>query len=163
MIQKQKGFTLVELLVALAVGTVILTGAAGAVYQLIKTTANTNSQVVVLDEINRVVLQLKKDLQSRESANISAGYDAITLHWVNQTAFEEECPQVYSITYSLSDSNLMRTSDNTTSIVARQIESISYNGTEDYVDVVVTATSSKFPYKSKTLSFRVYKRMEETE
>ncbi|MFC1931769.1 type II secretion system protein J [Chloroflexota bacterium] len=156
---RQRGFTLIELLLALAVGSVVLLSAVYIVHQLLTSTARNNSQVVVLDEVNRAALQLKKDLQSRDSANISGDSNVIKLDWINNTAFEEGGPEAHSVTYSLSDNNLLRTSDNTTSIVARHIESISYNGSEGYVDVVVTATSSTFPYRSETLNFRVYKRI----
>lgn len=159
----QRGFTLVELLVALAIGSVILTGAMLSIHQFMATTARNNSQVVVMDELNRAALQIKQDLQSRDSANISG--NSITLNWVNNTAFESEnTTTAHSSSYILSDTGeLQRNYDDTVSIVARHIESISYSDNGTYIDVVITATSATFPPKSETLSFSIGKRMQETQ
>ncbi len=164
---RQKGFTFIELLLVMAVGSVILTGALLSIQQVIVTTGRSNSQVVVLDEVNRAALQIKKDLQSRNSVNISGSSDLLSLEWTNNTSFEGGGPLAYSVNYTLSDNNeLLRTCDNTTDIttriVARQIDSISYSENGTHIDVVITATSSRFPPRSETLSFSVNKRSQET-
>ena len=162
-LSKAEGFTLLEVLVAMAIGSVLLTVAVPSIYQVIYGTARSNSQVVVLDEVNRAALQIKKDLQSRDSANISGNSDVLALDWANRTAFESESGVTnHSSLYTLSDmGELRRTYDGTVGIIARQIESISYSDGGDYIDVVITATSPTIPYRSETLSFSVYKRMEE--
>ncbi|MFC2041370.1 type II secretion system protein J [Chloroflexota bacterium] len=162
---RQRGFTLVEILLALAVTGVILAGAVLSIYQFMVTTARSNSQVVVLDELNRAALQLKRDLQSQESSNITGNSDILTLNWSNNTYFESENQTTsHLVNYTLSDTNeLVRDGDNTTSVVSRHIESISYTDCETYIKVDITATSPTFPYKSETLSFNVYKRIQEVE
>ncbi|MFC1939666.1 prepilin-type N-terminal cleavage/methylation domain-containing protein [Chloroflexota bacterium] len=160
---RQKGFTLVEILLALGLTSVVLTGAVLSIYQFMLTTTRSNSQVLVLDELNRAALQIKRDLQSQDTANIT-GND-LTLEWDNNTYFESENQTTHhSISYSLSDTGLLvRDGDNTTSVVARQIESINYTDYGTYIEVVITATSHTFPYKSETLSFNTYKRRQEVE
>ena len=163
---RQKGFTLVEILLALTVTGVVLAGAVLSIYQFMITTTRSNSQVVVLDELNRAALQLKRDLQSSDNATITGNPDNITLEWSNNTYFESENQTTsHLVNYTLSDTNeLIRAGDNITSIVARNIESITYTTDyETYIKVDITATSRTFPYKSETLSFRVYRRSQELE
>ncbi|MFC1985269.1 type II secretion system protein J [Chloroflexota bacterium] len=162
---RQRGFTLVEILLALAVTGVILSGAVLSIYQIMVTTTRSNSQVVVLDELNRATLQLKRDLQSQNSANITGNSDNLTLFWSNNTYFESENQTTFHlVNYTLADTGVLaRDSNNTSSVVARHIESISYTDYGTYIKVVITATRPTFPYKSETFSFSVYKRSQETE
>lgn len=160
---RQRGFTLIELLVTLAVGTVLLMGALLTVNQLLVNTGRSNSQVVVLDEVHRAALQIKKDIQAHQSANLTdLQYRPTTFYWTDQTGL---VPEDHDSTYSLSDTELIRTFDSTTGILGRHIEYLSFteNVTEngECVDVVITATSSTFPPRSETLIFSVYKRTEE--
>ncbi len=160
---RQRGFTLIEVLVTLAVSSVLLTGAVLSIQQIMVTTSRNNSQVVVLDEVNRAALQFKKDLQSRDSANISADSHAITINWIDNASFAPGSPQAYTASYGLSGTNLLRTGDNTTTIVARRINNISFSQNGVYINVAITATSSSFPYKSETISFSIDRRIPETE
>ncbi|MFC1990233.1 type II secretion system protein J [Chloroflexota bacterium] len=162
---RQRGFTLVEILLALAVTGVILVGAVLSIHQFMFTTARSNSLVVVLDELNRAALQIKRDLQSQDTANITGTSDILTLSWTNNTYFESENQTTYHlVNYTLSDTGvLVRDGDNTTSVVSRHIESISYSANQTHVTVDITATSPTFPYKSETLNFSVFKRTQEAE
>ena len=160
---RQRGFTLIELLVSLAIGSLVMSGATLTIYQVLTNTARNDNQIIVYDEVNRAALRLKKDLQSRDSANISADSASISLQWIDQTFFEGGTPQEHEVSYSLLDTNLMRTSGNITGIVARHIEQIIFSGNDEYIDVVITARSPHYPYRDKTLGFRVYKRMAEIE
>ena len=58
---KQRGFTLIEILVVMAVGGIILAGIVLSVQQVFLGTARSNSRVVALTDIDRVVLSIKKD------------------------------------------------------------------------------------------------------
>ncbi len=163
---KQSGFTLVELLVALAVSSVLLTGGLLTVNQVLVSTGRSNSQVIVLDEVNRAALRIKKDIQAYSTANlIDLQSGNATFSWTDQTGFEPEDERDHDSAYSLSDNKLLRTSDNITVVLGRNIESLifSENVTENgttYVNVVITATSSTFPPRSETLTFSVYRRSE---
>ena len=60
---RQKGFTLIELMVTLAVSSVIIVGALAATHQVVLGTSRTNSQVVTLTDVHQAALRLKKDLE----------------------------------------------------------------------------------------------------
>ena len=158
---RQKGFTLVEILVTLAVGSVLLIGALLTVQQILLSTGRSNSQVVVLDEVHRAALRIKKDIQSYQSANLTdLQFGTVTFRWIDQTGFVPEDERSHYITYSLSGTELVRTSDNIKSILGRHIEYLSFTENGSYIDVVITANSTTFPPRSETLSFSVLKRTE---
>ena len=164
---RQRGFTLIEVLVTLAIGSVLLTGGLLTVNQILVSTGRSNSQVIVLDEVHRAALWIKKDIQAHSSADlIDLQSGNATFSWTDQTGLEPEDERSHYITYSLSDTELVRsTSDNITMILGRSITSVTFtNDAQDdrLVNVVITATSSTFPPRSETLTFSVYRRSEET-
>ena len=126
---RQKGFTLLELLVATAVGAVILTGVVLSIYQVVWGTARSNSQAVALTDINSAVLAIKKDLMMTQSTNLTDGVpqSSVMLSWIDYTFFATENETAYhSTTYVLSGTDLRRTYDGTVSIVGRRITSIDF-------------------------------------
>ncbi|MFC2010192.1 hypothetical protein ACFLVU_01560 [Chloroflexota bacterium] len=118
----------------------------------------------MMDDLHRVALQVKKDLQSQQSANLTdLQYNPTTLYWTEQTGFAPEDERAHYSTYSLSDTTLWRTTDNVTSILGRNITYLSFAENGEYIDVVITATSPSFPPRTETLNFSVNKRSEEIE
>jgi len=152
----QRGFTLLEILVGLAVGSVLLLAALLSINQILVSTGRSNSQVVVLEEVHRAALRIKKDIQAHTSANLTDLQDgSTTFSWIDLTGL---VPENHNSIYSLSGTELVRTFDDTPSILGRHIESLNFTDNGTYIYVVITATSSTFPPRSETLSFRVYKR-----
>jgi len=180
---RQKGFTLVELLVALAVGGILIWGIVVTIHNVTWGTSRTNSQVVALTDVHQAALRLKKDLQMAQSTDLpldgstvtlSPGGDTVTLEWTDYTTKfgpddEPLPPQEYSSGYQLSGSELHRTYDGTTSIVGRNITSVAITWdtrvAEDgrvinVVNVVITATKGEVTPRTETLEFSVYLRGE---
>ena len=164
---KQRGFTLVEILVTLAVGSVLLVGALLTLQQILVSTGRSNSQVVVLDEVHRAALRIKKDIQSYTSSNLTSAnltdlqFGTVTFRWTDQTGFAPEDERSHYSTYTLSGTELVRTHNNTLGVLGRHIEYLSFTWNGSYIDVVITANSTTFPPRSETLSFSVLKRTDE--
>jgi len=157
---RQKGFTLIELLVAMAVGGVIMAGALGATYQVVWGTSRTNSQVVALTDVHYAALQLKKDLEMTQSADLPGG-SAINLSWTDYTSFVVEENKNHSSSYVLSNGELQRTYDGTMSIAGRKITSVNFTRdplNDRVINVVITATAGDMLPRSETLKFSVYLR-----
>ena len=180
---RQKGFTLVELLVALAVGSLVIVGALGATYQVVWGTSRTNSQVVALTDAHQVALRLKKDLemaQLDEGDFLSGGAVVITLTpggdptatlgWTDYTSFDLEENKDHTSSYELLDDGKLRRiydyekPSETTSIVGRNITSLEFTqdpdnvGDDRVINVVITATEGDVTPRSETLEFSVYLR-----
>jgi len=160
---KQRGFTLVEILLAVAIGGIIMAGAATAVYHTIVGTDRTSSQVTVLADVNQAALAVKKDLQMAHTTDLSGTpQNSAQLNWTDYTGFESG-NQTHSISYVLSDANLLRTYDGTESIVGRNITSVSFAQNDRVIDVVITSSTSGSSPKSETLEFSVFLRTEEVQ
>ena len=155
---RQKGFTLIELLVAMAVGGVVMAGALAATYQVVWGTSRTNSQVVALNDVHQTALQLKKDLETAQSTDLTDGVprDYVTLEWTDYTSFVVEETKKHARSYVLSNGELQRTYDGTMSIVGRNITSVSFTQDERVINVAITATAGDMSPRSETLEFSVY-------
>ncbi len=160
---KQKGFTLLEVLVAVAVGGILMAGILGTIHQVVLGTGRSNSQVVALTEINRAALQIRKDIQMAHNTDLSDGspvpQGSLVLDWIEYTGFEgTTANRSHESSYSLSGTDLLRTYDDEVSIVGRNITYVGFTRGGRLVSVVITATGQRVPPRSETLEFRVYLR-----
>ena len=162
---RQKGFTLIEVLVAMAVSGIVMAGIVLAIYQVVWGTDRSNSQVVALTDINRAVLSIKKDLMMTQNTDLTDGVpqSSVTLTWIDYTSFETENTTFHSSGYTLLGTELLRTYDGTPSIVGRHITSIGFTQEGKVINVVITATGPGAAQRSETIRFSTYIRAEKVE
>lgn len=156
---KQKGFTLVEVLVVVAVSSVLMTGLLLSMHNVLWGTGRSNNQVVALTEVNNAALQIKRDLQMAQETDMTdnVSQSSVWLSWIDFTSFEEGT-HTHSCSYALSGTDLLRTYDSTVGIAGRNITYLSFTKDDQTVNVVITATGSKAPQRSETLEFSVHLR-----
>ncbi len=161
----QKGFTLIEILVVMAVGSVLMTGLVLTIYNVVWGSARSNNQVVALADINHAAWWLKKDIMMTQNTDLTDGVpqSSVTLRWIDSTGFEPEDQRIHSSAYALSGNELQRTYEGTVSIAGRNITSIDFTRDGRVINVVITATAPGVPQQSKTLKFSVYMRSEEVQ
>ena len=161
----QRGFTLIEVLVVMAISGVVLLSIVWGIQMVIFGTARSNSQVVALDEVNRASLRIKRDLSTYNDVNLTVEPpDLITINWTDQTFELNKGPREYEVTYSLSGTELLRiyTKDDSptpTQIIGRHITYLSFarNEVNDrFIDVVITTTICGMAPRSETVRFSVY-------
>ncbi len=166
---RQKGFTLLELIVVMAVGGLLMMGVVVSIFQVATSTSRSNSQGIVLADVQRAAWQITKDLQMSHSTGIAVGdsvvvspVSSVTLRWIDFTsAFEAEgAEKNHSSTYSLTDNGeLVRTYDGAVSIAGRNITSLRFTQQEPWVvSVAITSTGPTTQQRSKTLEFSVHMR-----
>ncbi|MFC2048542.1 type II secretion system protein J [Chloroflexota bacterium] len=165
---RQKGFTLVEILVVTAVGSVILMGVLLSISQVLVGTDRSKSQVIALTDIAHAARSIKKDLIMTQTTDLTDGnpipQSSATLAWVDYTSFgSENTTSSHSSSYSLSGTQLQRTYDGVESIVGRNITSVGFTQNGKVIDVVITATGPGAARREETLKFSVYIRAEEVE
>ncbi len=163
----QKGFTLVELLVALAVGAVILVGIVISIHQVSWGTVRSRSHVVVMSDIHFAILPIKKDIQMAQDTDLIDGdpvpQSSVTLTWTDFTGFEEEENKSHYSTYTLSGTELHRDYDGTVSIVGRHITSVGFIQNDRIVTANITATGPGFLERIEILKFSMQMRPEVAE
>ena len=163
---RQKGFTLLELLVTLAVSSVLLTGVVLSIYQVVWGTDRSNSQVVALTDIDHAALSIKKDLMMTQNTDLIEGEprSSVTLTWIDYTSFATANEtSLHSSSYTLSGTELRRNYNGTLGIVGRNISSISFTHNGRIIAVAITATGPGVAQRSATLNFSTYIRAEEVE
>lgn len=164
---RQKGFTLVELLVALGVSATLIVGALLTFHQIVLGTTRSNSQVVALTEVHQAALSIKKDIYMAQNTNLVDGelvpQSSVGLNWIDCTSFEPEEYRNHSSTYALSGTQLLRTYDGTVSVVGRHITSVGFTQNNRFVNVSITATGPGVIQRRETLEFSVRMRPEEVE
>ena len=163
---RQKGFTLIEILVAMAVGGILMAGVVLGIFQVSWGTVRTNDQVVALTDVNNAALWLKKDLQMVQSTTLTDGVTAssVTLDWTDFTGWATEETRDHSSTYALSGTELRRTDeDGVERVVGRHITSIGFTRDSGVINVVITATGPGNSQRTETLKFSVHMRYEGVE
>ncbi len=159
---RQKGFTLIEMLVILAVGSVITTGALLTFYQVVWGTGRSNSQVIAATDVNQAALRLKKDLMMAHNTNLTENVTqsgSVLINWADLTGANIT---YHSISYTLSGTVLQRDYDDgvAVSIVGRHITYLAFTQNGRVINVAITATGTTVPQRSETLTFGVYRRSE---
>ncbi len=164
---REKGFTLVELLLALAVGSVILTGAVLSIYSILVNTDRGNGKVVALMDINRAALAIKNDLLMAQTTDLVDGVpkNSANLTWFDYTSsFGSAFQTEHSASYSLSGRQLRRTYDDSVSIVGRKVTDISFTQSGKSVTVVIsTSSNTTLASGIETLNFSIHLRSEVVE
>ena len=162
---KQKGFTLIEILVVMLVGGMVMAAALSTIYQVIVGTDRSRSQMVALTDVAQAARRIKDDLIMAQSTDLTDGnlvpQSSISLTWIDQTRFGSSNPTGHTSSYLLS-SNMMlrRTYDGTMGIVGRNITSLGFTQNGRVINVVITATGPKIRQQKETLKFSVHMRPE---
>lgn len=158
----QKGFTLIEILVAMAVGGMIMAVALLSIYQIVWGTARSNDQVAALTDVNYASLWLKYDLQMVQSTNLTDGappQSSVRLSWNDNTGWSTDNESSHSSTYTLSGTNLLRTYDGNVKIIGRYIASIGFSQNGGVITVDITAAGPGILERAEPLGFSVLTHM----
>ena len=164
---RQKGFTLIEIMVAMAIGGVLMAGILVSIFHVAWDSIRTNDQVVALTDINFATLWLKKDLQMAQSTSLTDGdpvpQSSVTLDWTDYTGWATDETRDHSSTYALSGTELRRTYDGGMRIIGRHVTYIGFTQNDRAITVVITATSPGTSQRTETLKFTVTSRIEATD
>ena len=161
---RQKGFTLLELLVALAISGVLLTIALSIFFELNLGTGRTSSQLTADLDVNRAAYAIQRDLTMTQTSNLTGGdptpQSSVLLSWIDYTGFESANQTYHSSSYSSNGTVLWRTYNGNPEIVGRNITYLGFTQDGRVINVVVTSKGMKTPERSQTLEFSVLLRAE---
>lgn len=164
---KQKGFTLVELLVALSISAVLLTGTIYTFYQLQVGANRTSSQIISDSDVNKASSTILRDLMMAQTTDLIDGapepQSSVTLGWIDYTMFESANQTHYSVSYSSNGTVLWRTYNGYPRIVSREITYLGFKLKDRMIEVSITASGTGAEKRSETLVFSVKMRAEEIE
>ena len=150
--KEQRGFTLVELLVAIAIAGLIAPVVVSGIFQVTRGTVRINTDLVVLQEIDGASAWINRDLSQAQTTNLNVGETLNTMRvdWVDQTGWAVEGAESHFAEYTLSGTDLLREYDGETQIVARRVANIQFSRSGKFITVAITSTLRD---RTETLSY----------
>ena len=150
MMKSERGFTLVELVIATAITGLIVGVLCTAIYQIFTVTEYGNDKMMAMHELQNAAHWVSLDGQQ---ASAASGGDELTL----------TLPDDSSITYALVDTELRRTAGESEMTLARNISGISFSIENRTITMTVTSSPVGRWDVSEQGTYRVYLRPTEEE
>jgi Tfp pilus assembly protein PilE len=135
MIGDERGITLVELLVVLAITALITGTLVTAIYQIYQVTGWGNRELVVQHDLQNAATWLNRDVVSASGAEITGPRMVLTI----PTSIIDTINITY--TYSEAEGTLTRYSGGSSLIVARHVDSVDFSPTAGTSAITITLTS----------------------
>ena len=138
----QRGFTLIEILVAMAIGGLLVPVVVSGIFAVTKGTAKINTDLVILQDIDGASAWINRDLSQAMTTNLNENETLNTMRvdWIDLTGWATEGAESHFAEYTVVGTDLMREYDGETQIVARRIENIAFSRVENYITVAITST-----------------------
>ncbi|MCH8206899.1 MAG: prepilin-type N-terminal cleavage/methylation domain-containing protein [Chloroflexi bacterium] len=159
----QRGFTLIEILVAMAVAGVVATAVVPAIFQMVVGTGRSNGAAVALADLDRGAHWINRDVvlaQTTDLEDSAPPVSAMTLSWDDLTAWATlEGTLSHSITYTLTGPNLQRDYDGQVTTVAKHLTKAEFSINGRTLTVTLTSSPGSFtPRTSETRTYDIYLR-----
>ncbi len=103
----ERGFTLVELLVSVAIMSLITLGATMSTFQIINVTRQSNDRVVAVRQVQNAGYWISRDTQMAEAVVVDDDPETpefLTLNWTKWDYDKKENSEYHEVTYSFQDS-----------------------------------------------------------
>lgn len=173
---KQRGFTLIELVLAMAVSGLLVATATAAIYQTVKSEAKNNGTAIALTDIDRAVHWLTQDTGQGQTTDLIDGappVSSMTLWWQDLTswALEDEAVSHY-VTYCFnqdctdppcdaeSTRELRRDCDGEITTVGKYLTTVEFSLDGRIITVTLTSSAPSYPNESETRTYKLYLRPE---
>ena len=145
MMKSERGFTLVELVIATAIIGLIVGVLGTAIYQILTVTEYGNDKMTAMHELQNAAHWVSLDGQQ---ASTASGGDELTL----------TLPDESSITYALVGTELNRTADGSQMTVARNITSATFAVQNHIITINLTSSPVGRQNVSEQGTYKVYLR-----
>ena len=151
---RQNGFTLLEMVAALAGVAVVLSGASALFFQETSGTATAKNAVAASLDMEAAVSRMRKDGAMAYSSDLvdgAAPVSQLTLRW---TEWYELSGTLYESTYWVSGTDLKRDYDGTVTTVAQNISSVAFSMNGDVVTVTMSYAPRWTPSRAVVRTFQ---------
>jgi len=152
--RSQRGFTLLELMLVIAISALITSGLAMTLYQLSHLTVKGQSELKAQHQLQNVASWLNRDVVQASKAIVGSSTMTLTLpHYAfGQDVVVSEGDIGYS--FSDEDDTLTRTHDGSSLIIGREISSISFEPAGIVTDTLSVTVTVSFRGIERTSALR---------
>ena len=145
--QGQQGFTIVELLVGMAISGMIMSAIVSGIFQMIHGTARVNNGLIVQQDIDRASSWFNRDLsqaQTTDIVDLAAPVNNIRVDWTDLTGWATEGAEDHYVEYDIvpGTTNLKREQDGESRIIARYVANIEFSRSGNLITVSITSSFS---------------------
>ena len=132
---KQRGMTLVEILIALAISGVIIGALGASIYTIVSVTGRGNAEIAVLRDIQSASHWINNDVRMVREVNLIGGDPAsgLVLDWDDSEGNPHSC------NYTFAGRELIRSYNGTSSIIAWNVSSIEFSQNDDVLTYTLTS------------------------
>ncbi len=127
----QKGYTLIELLLVIAITGAIVLGVGSSIVQIMRGGPQITEKSVAMADIDNAAHWLVRDLVLAQTTSLMEGtspVSQITLNWSDRTAWAgDEGSVLHSASYSLSETQFLREYDGEVTIVGRHMTNVGFS------------------------------------
>jgi len=158
----QKGFTLIEILVAMAVGGMVMAGIVTAVFQIVHGAGQIKEESVALSDIDNAAHWLTRDVvlgQTTDLVNGAPQVSQMTLTWNDSTWWAEQEESIaHSVIYTYSGTELQRNYDGVVTTVGRQLTNVGFSLDGRLVTITLTSSLEEEPRSTVARNYTIYMR-----
>lgn len=151
---REEGLTLVEMLIALAISSMVAGGLGSALQQFMTTSERTRVAQVALHDVQNTGHWLSidgKKVTTTDLVDGSPAANAMTLSWTVDA-------QVHNSTYSLSGTELRRDYDGAVISVARNVTEVNFSRSGQIITVDLTSSPTGRWNSSRDATFNIWVR-----
>ncbi len=148
----QRGFTLIEMIVGLAIMAVLVSALATGITQAFRAAYFQRTGAVSMDEARRIIPIITKDLQTAKSTSF-VGTD-FTIEFA-----DPKDESTHNIVYTLEESNLIRSEDGVDRTIGRHVREVEFSITDPgIVEVTLATWTEKNEATATNNTWTVYQR-----
>jgi len=141
----QRGFTLIEVLVMIAVGGMIIPVVVAAIFNVVHGTIGLRNDFVIQQDIDTASSWFNRDLSLAQTTDVVDGQPPVNqmrVDWIDMTGWAEQGGGGHFAEYYIEPGTtlLKRNYDGTVSIVARYVGDIEFSRSGRFITIAITST-----------------------
>lgn len=160
----EKGFTLLEVLVAMLVGGMIMAAIVSGIFQISFGTGQISERNTALADIDNAAHWLTRDVVMGQSTDLWEGAPPtsnMTITWTDFTSFEGGEESIsHSANYTYSGTELRRNCDGVVTIIGRHLTNVEFSIDNRLVTLTLTSSTEKVPRTTVTRKYLLQMRAE---
>ncbi|UCD08324.1 MAG: type II secretion system protein [Dehalococcoidales bacterium] len=132
---KQRGMTLIEILITLGITGVIVGGLTASIYTIMSVTGRGNAEITVLRDVQSASHWIGNDARMAKDVTLIGGVpaDGIVLDWIDSEGNPHSC------NYTFAGRDLIRSYNGTSSTIAWNVSSVEFSVNDNSLDYTITS------------------------